>query len=195
METISAALDSMDVGTLTSICEEAELDFATQDKPHPYATFHLLGLLLQGDLTEARFLWKRLPSSCKENSETVAAWSLGRALWKSNHPSFYETASQFQWAADAKKLVAELVRRTRCATIKLVGRAYSCIKLNRLEGILGLERQGVNEICDREGWSIDDNFVTIAQVRERLDAGEGSEREFHELQMLTEQLVRLQTTS
>lgn len=192
MSALSAALESLDIPTLTSLCEQSELSAATKDLPHPHATLHLLTLLLQDDLTEARFLWRRLSASAKSPPDTAAAWALGRALWTSNWNDFYGVAMKSAWG-DAARLVTALVDETRRKRISVIARSYSCIRAERMSYLLGMDATSVQSVCEKHGWKLVDNFVLISeQDQSKYRSREKSQ--FEELQVLTEQLVRLQTT-
>ena len=190
MSALSAALASLDVPTLTNLCEDSELTAAASESPHPQPTLHLLSLLLQNDLSEARFLWRRLPASLKSQPLTAAAWSLGRAIWTRNWAVFYQIARSNDWH-DAKPLVDALLEMTKKRTTDATARAFVNVKAERVGEWTGCDYEGVKGICKEQGWDMDGGFVKIERKEQ-----EGRERkEFERLEVLTGQLVRLQTTS
>lgn len=191
-EGIAGVLEAQDVPKLIALCEEREFEAAAQEKPHPSPTLHLLALLLQSDLTEARFLWRRLPAECKDNPDTIAVWALAKALWQSDMPAFYDAAKHPSWGG-ADTLVSALVYATRRKGVQLIARAYTCVSLERVSTLLGLDRDGAAQLCHREGWTVDGEFVVVERRKDVTDNVKitGDSRE---LRMLTEQLVRLQTS-
>lgn len=194
MSKIVAAVEALDISLLTRLCEEAELTAAENNEVHPFPTFHILSALLDADLSEARFLWKRLPPQCKADAETRAAWALAQALWQRDSRGFFEAAEQ-QWSKEAGHLVKELVCQKREAAIRHVERGYSRISMERAGATLGLNHSGLVDLCQRQEWVIEDGFILINNVKHNRDADNYAAVQQSELQMLTEQLIKLQTTS
>lgn len=194
MSAIVAAVEALDSSRITELCEDAELTAAENDEVHPFPTFHILSSLLDADLSEARFVWKRLPPQCKSNAETRAAWALAQALWQRDNKKFFEAAEQ-QWSKEAGHLVKELVRRKREAAIMILERGYSCISMERASAMLGLNRTALIDLCQKEEWVIEDNFILISKIKHDRNTDNYTAVQKSELQMLTEQLIKLQTTS
>lgn len=193
MSEILAAVEALEVPHLIDLCQDAELTAAENNQKHPHPTIHLLAVLLQEDLNEAKFLWKRLPLSLQQNAETKAAWSLARALWKRDYSAFFEAAKQ-EWDKEAGHLVRELVRRRRETGIELMELSYSCIGLQRAGILLGLDQSGLEQLCQREGWRIHGEFIEIETIKRNRRRSVNDAVKRGELQLLTEQLMKLQTT-
>lgn len=59
------------------------------------------------DRNSARFLWKSIPSSIKENRpEVVAVWKIGQHLWTRNYAGVYDSIRGFNWSAEIQIFVA-----------------------------------------------------------------------------------------
>lgn len=55
----------------------------------------------------ARFLWKAIPSTIKENRpELVAVWKIGQKLWVRDHGGVYEAIHGFDWSQEVQGLLA-----------------------------------------------------------------------------------------
>lgn len=64
--------------------------------------------LLQGELCNAKFLWKRVPSNMKQNPEIDAVWNVGKRLWVKDMPGFYQATNAFQWSAPIAPIMQQL---------------------------------------------------------------------------------------
>lgn len=194
-EAVAQGLRTRNDAALLSACAAVELSNATQGRPHPHAALHLLALLLTGDLTEARFLWRRLPNACRADGDTAAAWGIGQAMWRRDQRAVYAGLRGRAWGPAAAPLIARLEAVTSEAAARLITRAYSVVSIERTATLLGC---GVAEIagrCERLGWRIEDGFVVPGGRSEGAATTKGEEVSYQELQSLTEQLVRLQTAT
>lgn len=64
-------------------------------------------LFIYDDRNSARFLWKSIPSSIKENRpEVVAVWKIGQHLWTRNYAGVYDSIRGFNWSAEIQIFVA-----------------------------------------------------------------------------------------
>jgi COP9 signalosome complex subunit 8 len=55
----------------------------------------------------ARFLWKSIPSTIKENEpELVAAWKTDQKLWTREYGAVHEAIHGFDWSQEIQGLVA-----------------------------------------------------------------------------------------
>jgi CSN8/PSMD8/EIF3K family len=160
------------------------------------------------DLRGARFLWRRLPTSAREEADVATAWSLGQALWRGDRPQFYSTAAAHPWTATHAPLVARLVSRVRDDAFALISRAYSAIAADKAAAMLGLTVDNAVTECAKAGWTRDGAFllpvrsapgskIRAAQnATARNAASTSGQTESNPslvaLSSLTEQLVRLQ---
>lgn len=201
---LSQALASQDAVQIVQICQQAELDAATTGNGHPHASEHMLCLLLMDDLSEARFLWRRLPLPLR--SVLGSEWALAQALWRNDRPAFFNAALQTTWPANLQPLVLALVDRVRTRAATLVSHAYSVIAVTTLIELLGISKDTVPDICATHGWRIDGDHVlcssstgkplkSAAAVRQsgQVNGTSAQDVPYVELNRLTEQLVRLQT--
>ena len=73
-----------------------------------FATFYLSSGTTK-NRNGAKFCWKRIPTSTKQDPELSAIWKIGQAMWKKNYVDFYKNATQFNWSAVTKTLVESLI--------------------------------------------------------------------------------------
>lgn len=187
---VDELLASGDVETLLPLLEAKELEAATARQPHSHAAAHLLCLLVAQDLCEARFLWRRLSPETKVIPEVAASWAVARAQWSSKAPEFY-AAIAASWPSQVKPLIEKLVAQTRDAALDAVRQGYECISAKRLGTMVGVKPEDISELCDKVGWRLDGDYVYISgSPKRKADIAKG-----FELDTLTKQLVRLQTSS
>ena len=54
----------------------------------------------------ARFFWKSIPSTIKENRpELVAVWKIAQKLWIQDHRGVYEAIHGFDWCQEVQGLL------------------------------------------------------------------------------------------
>nr|XP_037290070.1 COP9 signalosome complex subunit 8-like isoform X3 [Rhipicephalus microplus] len=143
---------------LAADLEQQELE-ANNGVASPQAYGQLLAIyLLQNDLPNAKFLWKRIPQEIKQShTELGNIWKVGQCLWFKDFPAIYDVLSQ-EWPDHVKPIMQELGERTRRRALILVAKAYSSISLDdasRFLGIPKLELADGKKVVSSLGWSID----------------------------------------
>jgi len=128
----------------------------------------LLALYLAtGQLCEAKFLWKRVPVNMKNASEELhAIWGVGQTLWLKDTKRFHSTVSSFQWSPTIGPIMARAVARMRETTLSLIGSAYTCIKVQDAEELLGVtvgEPDLANVIGPLE-WRVEGGLIYPSEV-------------------------------
>lgn len=186
-------MTSLNTPDLIRLCELREFQAAAQREHHPQAATHLLALLVENDLLEARYLWQRLSSPCQSDPLTQAAFALVKALYESEYPLFYNTAASTDWGP-LSPLVAKAVDDTRRRVVKLIPEAFTCISIDNMRHVLGVDDETAKEFCKKHNWQIQDGFIMVQRKHEETTE-DGYSQNYTELQRLTEQLVKLQTTS
>lgn len=207
---LESALAAADAAEVLRICEESELEAAEEGCAHPFPTEHMLSLVVIDDLDEARFLWRRL--NTENRSVTEPAWSLVKAIWRHDRPMFYKCIS-YTWPDSLRPIVALIVSRMRVRMVDLLNLTYSVVSADRLCSLLGVDHSALDSVCREQNWKREGDYIVISQdicnKRDRLVSstpnltGSGpntafqsseSRKPFSELETLTEQLVKLQTT-
>uniref|UniRef100_A0A0C9S0W8 Putative cop9 signalosome subunit csn8 n=1 Tax=Amblyomma americanum TaxID=6943 RepID=A0A0C9S0W8_AMBAM len=93
---------------LAADLEQQELE-AADGIASPQTYGQLLAIyLLQNDLPNAKFLWKRIPQEIKQSHPELGnIWKVGQALWYKDFPAIYTGLAQ-EWPDDIKPIMQEL---------------------------------------------------------------------------------------
>ena len=59
--------------------------------------------LIIGEMTAAKFLWKRIPVSVKSGDEMKQLWKIGCKLWTGDLKTVYELIQAFNWSPVIEK--------------------------------------------------------------------------------------------
>ncbi|MCL7027913.1 hypothetical protein MKW94_001046 [Papaver nudicaule] len=132
---------------IADICDELMLQVTAQgiayQEEWPYA-IHLLGHIYVNDINNARFLWKLIPSSVKENQlEVVAAWKIGQQLWLRDYAGVYEAIRGFNWSPEAQGLVNSFSEIYTNRMFQLLLSAYSTISIRDAALFIGMNEEDV----------------------------------------------------
>ncbi|XP_054803686.1 COP9 signalosome complex subunit 8 [Prosopis cineraria] len=157
--TISAALASQSYDKIADICDNLMLQVAAEGVSYqdewPYAV-HLLGHIYVEDINSARFLWKSIPSSIKENKpEVVAAWKIGQKLWIRDYGGVHEAIRGFDWSQELKGLVAAYSELYTNKMFQLLLSAYSFISIQDTALFLGMNEDDATNYVLQQGWAVD----------------------------------------
>lgn len=111
--------------------------------------------LLQGDLPNAKFLWKRIPSNVKEsNPELGKIWAVGQKFWNREITGFY-TLLEEDWPEHVKPIMSAIGDVTRNRALQLISKAYSSVSLVNVAACVGLTPERSVEVITSLGWSVD----------------------------------------
>ncbi|CAI5491560.1 unnamed protein product [Closterium sp. Naga37s-1] len=184
---------------IAEICGQLELEAAASGAPHLPATIqslHLLGLLHDGDLNEARFLWKRIPASVKDgNAELAATWRVGQAMWKRDSQDVYEALKVFVWSPAVQPMVAAVKDRYTHTMIQLLARSFSTISPSHAATFLGLTSQEALSFLEVRDWEYDSttDMFTPPVVQGGKDKEiEEEQRQLAQVKRLTEYVFNLE---
>ncbi|KAL1124800.1 hypothetical protein AAG570_001421 [Ranatra chinensis] len=154
------------LNTVAAELEKQELQ-AQGGVSSPLLYTKLLAIYLyQNDLCNAKFLWKRIPSSVKAgHPELELVWSVGRAMWKRDAPAVFTALNGTQWSENVGPIMRSLVGKVRERGLRLVAQAYSSLSIDTCSSLLGLSPSEVVEFANQQGWGVDDNKMMISPVR------------------------------
>ncbi|XP_050731368.1 COP9 signalosome complex subunit 8-like [Eriocheir sinensis] len=154
----------VDYNKLGEELEKQELD-APNGVPPAHVYEQLLTIyLLQDDLTGAKFLWKRIPSSTKSATPELAhIWEVGQHLWQRDLPAVY-TALTHEWSPTVKDIMKALHEHVRNRAIELVGRAYTSIRADDFAQLLGMSVEEAASLAQGHGWGYDEPTCMILPV-------------------------------
>ncbi|CAI7780758.1 unnamed protein product [Closterium sp. NIES-54] len=198
-ESVHAAVAAKNFSRIAEICGQLELEAAASGAPHLPATIqslHLLGLLHDGDLNEARFLWKRIPASVKDgNAELAATWRVGQAMWKRDSQDVYEALKVFVWSPAVQPMVAAVKDRYTHTMIQLLARSFSTISPSHAATFLGLTSQEALSFLEVRDWKYDSttDMFTPPVVQGGKDKEiEEEQRQLAQVKRLTEYVFNLE---
>lgn len=121
----------------------------------------------------ARYLWKRIPSSVKcGNVELDKLWTVYVSLWQNDLITFFKAVS-FSWSPNVAELMSELREKVYRETIALIGLAYSSIFEDRLGDMIAQTPEAVGETCQALGWTIEDGPYPRLVIPKRAADDEG----------------------
>ncbi|CAH1249842.1 COPS8 [Branchiostoma lanceolatum] len=148
--------DTLDFLSLGASLERQELE-SPGGVATPTVYCQLLAVyLLQKDLNNAKYLWKRIPLAIKNaNAELVAIWAVGKKMWQRDFPAIYTSLSAYQWSAEIKQIMAAVAESVRSRACDLVARAYSSISAEDLAAFLGLSVDDSVKAVVERGWQAD----------------------------------------
>jgi len=112
----------------------------------------LSAYLLQGDLPNARFLWKRIPKATKDSTpELDALWQVSLALW--NRVPVFTSLEAFGWSAGVAKVIAALKEKETAAALTLLSQSYSAVKVDHAASTLGMAAGDAVAMATSQGWT------------------------------------------
>ncbi|EAT40448.1 AAEL007821-PA [Aedes aegypti] len=110
--------------------------------------------LYQNDLSNARYLWKRIPPSVKTgHSELEQMYKVFQCQWNNDTAGFYK-AINYDWSKHVSELMFELKEKMQQETVNLIGRAYSSIFENVLAEMTNQTPDMIDELCKNLNWEI-----------------------------------------
>lgn len=153
----------------------------------PYAA-QLLGHIYNGDIEDARFVWKRAPAAHKQEPQLKAAFAVLQHLWNKAYQGLWPVLSSAQWSETLLPLVHAIANKQRQDAIRLVSCAYSSIQPDRLASLTGASSQETHQIVQSEGWQMNGDVILVT-CKERNGSTKASQEH---LQHLTEFVVQLE---
>uniref|UniRef100_A0A9I9D8J5 CSN8/PSMD8/EIF3K domain-containing protein n=1 Tax=Cucumis melo TaxID=3656 RepID=A0A9I9D8J5_CUCME len=156
---LTEALASKSYDKIADICDDLMLQAAAEGIAYkdewPYA-IHFLGYFYVDDINSARFLWKAIPSTIKENRpELVAVWKIGQKLWTRDHRGVYEAIHELDWCQEVQGLLAAFSDLYRRRMFQLLVSAYSTISVHDTAQVLGMNEEEAKVYVTQQGWIVD----------------------------------------
>lgn len=136
------------------------LDILMLQAPGGVATAQVYGqllcvYLLQNDVCNAKFLWKRIPPAIKSaNSELALIWAVGQKMWLRDYPGTYEALKK-DWSEPYKPIMAAVLDSTRERAFNLVAQAFSSINADDFAAYIGLPVSEAVQAAQSRGWQAD----------------------------------------
>ncbi|KAF7214501.1 COP9 signalosome complex subunit 8 isoform X1 [Nothobranchius furzeri] len=123
--------------------------------PQVYA--QLLALyLLNNDMNNGRYLWKRIPQAIKSaNPELAAIWAVGQHIWQRDFPGIYTAIAAHQWSENILPVMEALRESTRQRAYSLVAQAYTSIAVEDFAAFVGYSVDEAVKGVLSQGWQAD----------------------------------------
>ncbi|MCL7044933.1 hypothetical protein MKW94_007399 [Papaver nudicaule] len=180
---------------IADICDELMLQVTAQgiiayQQSWPYA-IHLLGHIYVNDINSARFLWKLIPSSVKQNQlEVAAAWKIGQQLWLRDYAGVYEAIRGFHWSPEAQGLVNSLSEMYTDRMFQLLVSAYSTISVSDAAVFIGMNEEDAANYAAQQGWLVDSASGMLIVKKQQMAKEQKLDQ--MKLQRLTEYVFHLE---
>ncbi|XP_029176682.1 COP9 signalosome complex subunit 8 isoform X2 [Nylanderia fulva] len=125
--------------------------------------------LYQNDLSNAKFLWKRIPSDVKAaHEELKRIWTVGQRMWQRNWPAVH-AALNIEWSEDVKDIMTALKDNVRERVMRLISKAYSSLNLATMATMSGMSLDEARQAAIDRGWSVDGTIVQpYTQIHEEI---------------------------
>jgi hypothetical protein len=146
-----------------------EVEFFTPElqnmtRAHNYYAHKMLKLLINNELNECKFLYKRIPDKVyNEIPELEFIWCLGKDLWTTNYIHFFSSILNTKWSSFSEPLVQELAVCTRERIFLNISKTYKSIPVQQALLMLGIIH--VDDLLNK-GWQLKDNFLFPALQKE-----------------------------
>mmetsp|Transcript_4707 Transcript_4707/g.6468 ORF Transcript_4707/g.6468 Transcript_4707/m.6468 type:complete len:210 (-) Transcript_4707:138-767(-) len=179
------------------ILEELELMDAEKEDLVPnielQLSLQMLLYLIQDDLANARYLWKRTPPALRQADSPFAhLWTIGTALWKRDIVTAYIALNQ-QWPEDIATLIPVLRERIQNRQLNLIEKAYQKVSIACVAEALGESEDTAVSVCTTRGWAVDKESNQLLPVcqRPKMEANDPKTGSEH-LKQLTEYIMFLE---
>ena len=166
-----------DIQEMVSRLEQQELDCQTGGGTVPVPVYcELFACYLAMDppnLTQAKYLMQRVPATVKqgeEGAELVKLWAVGKGMWTRDNPAVY-AALAGPWSSGVEHIMAKLGQGFRDSQRKLVGEAYSTIKISDMALYLGMSEAEAGAMAEGAGWGWDKGSGIVTPRQGREDRG------------------------
>ncbi|XP_062515629.1 COP9 signalosome complex subunit 8-like isoform X2 [Corticium candelabrum] len=138
---------------VAAYCEQLEIEAPLGvTSPDVYGTL-LAVYLVQNDINNARFLWKRIPEKLKKsNGELALLWSIGQKLWKRDYPGVHVALNQ-SWPPHIQPIMTALKDQFHRNVFDLIARAYDSISIQDMASMLGVTAERAAQAVEA-GWRV-----------------------------------------
>ncbi|XP_013381777.1 COP9 signalosome complex subunit 8 [Lingula anatina] len=147
-----------------------QLENQELESPGGVATPQIYGQLLtiylvQNDLNNAKYLWKRIPAAVKSaNPELGNIWTIGQKMWQKDFAGIYEAINK-DWSDNLKPTMATLLESTRRRVFNLVAQAYSSVSGDQFAQMMGMTVEEAVQAAVSQDWKADAQTRLVIPVR------------------------------
>jgi len=140
----------------------------------------------------ARFVWRRAGDEVQASRDTLAAWSLARALFIKDTAGFFRMAAKIDASAAVRGMVKAAVGAVRARLMRDVGEAFSTIALDALATRTGLDAGSATKAAVAAGWEVDGKVVRIPPSAAAAGADAEAAMSLRSLHTLTSYVASLE---
>jgi len=126
-------------------------------------------------VNDARFCWKRVPDTLRENAEIQNVCKVLKTLWEKDYVGFHKNVSAHPWSELLLPLMGQLAAETRSRVQRIITKAYTSISLDALTSMLACTMDEALQVVEKNGWKLDPSSNTI-EISDKAceDSSEGS---------------------
>ncbi|KAK9865670.1 hypothetical protein WJX84_007268 [Apatococcus fuscideae] len=174
------------------LLDQEELEFGkTLEKDLWPFDLHILGHIYNGELPDARFVWKRTPKSAQQEPCNQAAFTLLQHLWNKEYQMRWPAMNSQHWSLHTVPLIAALASKLQAQTIVLISEAYSSISVDKASSFLGCSAKDTLNIAQAQHWESSADGMMLKIVRSTPSTAERSS--IKQLQHLSQYVLQLET--
>jgi hypothetical protein len=107
----------------------------------------------------ARFAWRRADDAARATRDATWAWSLCKALWKSDSAGFFALTRAPEGSAALRGAIDGCEALVRERVLEEIGKAFSSIKLSSLARRVGLSEADALVAVESRGWTVAKPYV------------------------------------
>ena len=165
---LDTLLESGNFEAVAKVLDEHELDRASvtanidqsdenANDRWPYS-LHMLGHMVNSDLENARFVWKRAPETRRSNDEELkAVFALLQSMWNGDYPAtHHRAAGSAVWSPKLLPMVQYLTAKYRVKTLELLTAAYTTVSVAHIAACLGASEEEAKATAKSVGWELMD---------------------------------------
>lgn len=157
-------MNSKNYKTLLVELEQLEID----DEATAQTYSQLLALYLyENEMCYAKFLWKRIPKTLKNNCpELISIWNVGQKMWKQDWSGVYEALS-IKWSKTVSEIMDSLKERIKERALNLISEAYSSLNFDALSKMTGTNLENARLLAIERGWDVSSTTVRPVKIQKQ----------------------------
>eukprot|EP00598_Pedospumella_elongata_P002625 CAMPEP_0184968804 /NCGR_PEP_ID=MMETSP1098-20130426/1748_1 /TAXON_ID=89044 /ORGANISM="Spumella elongata, Strain CCAP 955/1" /LENGTH=211 /DNA_ID=CAMNT_0027490469 /DNA_START=14 /DNA_END=649 /DNA_ORIENTATION=+ len=151
-----------------------------------YASY-LACYLIVGDLSSAKYLWKRAPANLKvqeSGSMLCEVWTVGKAIWQNDYISAITSLST-EWPDYLKPLTFTLREKLLLSQLDTIARAYDVLSVELLSTKLGINQEETIQRAQACGWVIEGDSARSSRIAQSDNLGDNLSENLALLQKVT----------
>ena len=119
--------------------------------------------LANNDTFNAKFLWKRIPQTIKDSSDSLKAiWDIGKSLIQGDYAAIYSQIDSKTWPSHLTSIMSHLRKEQQSRIIQLISKGYTAISLSDAMLMTGCTtEEEIIKLGESAGWKIDAPFGFI----------------------------------